>query len=507
MILHHRFIEIAKKYRKKVAIHCLATNRQVTYSQLLTSCLVVSLYFKKLKEQNIGIMLPTSAPIAIAYFGTLLAGKTPVMINYSTGALENARYAQQKCYFKTIVTSRKMLDTLGIKPIDGMLCLEDILPRISLSEKLQGLLISKLPSSIIKSMLPPVKEDDNAVILFTSGSEKDPRAVQLTYRNISANLCDFEKVLDIDHRYIVMGNLPLFHVFGLTVTFFVPLIYGGQFVAHPNPLDYKAICDAIKKYKVWLVVGTPTFFNGYLRKAEPGTFDSVRVMIAGADKLPEQLRDQYKEKHNVLLCEGYGTTETSPVISTNLPSHNRPGSVGRPLPNVQIKILDIDTDRELPAGNIGKIMVKGDLVTKGYLGDLEETSLRIRNGWYDTGDMGFLDKDGYLYHRGRLKRFVKIGGEMVSLVQVEQELEKLLPENVLCCVVDVPNAVKGAEIVVAITTEEIGTKQVLRELGRRLPKIAVPKRFMVVPNLPIMGNGKVNFREVEKICRQQAGKS
>lgn len=243
------------------------------------------------------------------------------------------------------------------------------------------------------------------------------------------------------------------------------------------------------------MVGTPSFLSGYLRKAEPDDFKSVRLVASGADKCPEGLRKEFLEKHGITLFEGYGATETSPVISTNTPEYNRPGSVGKVLPDVMIRIENYETGKECKCGETGRILVKGDLVMKGYLNDFEETSMRIRHGWYDTGDMGYLDKEGFLWHAGRLKRFVKIGGEMVSLVKVEDVLQKVLPERISCSVVDVPDALKGVKIVAAVT-EKVDERKVLKAMSEQLPNIALPKLFVVIEELPKMGSGKVDFRTV-----------
>jgi acyl-[acyl-carrier-protein]-phospholipid O-acyltransferase/long-chain-fatty-acid--[acyl-carrier-protein] ligase len=202
------------------------------------------------------------------------------------------------------------------------------------------------------------------------------------------------------------------------------------------------------------------------------------------------------------LCEGYGATETSPVVSTNLPGANKPGSVGRVLPSVRVKIVDINSGETLPPGGEGTILVKGDLVMKGYFDDLEETSLRIKDGWYETGDMGVLDEEGYLWHRGRLKRFVKIGGEMVSLVRIESLLMGALPEGIDCCVVEVPDSLKGARIVAALT-QDINEKKILKLLAADLPSIALPKQFVVLDEFPKMGSGKIDFRTITEMVRQK----
>ncbi len=502
MQLHQTFINTAKRYGNKIAVYDQATGKDISYNKMLIASLILSKKFSKYRGKHIGVMIPTSAGCMLSVLGSLMCGKTPVMINYATGARENSIYAQEKCSFKTIITSKKLLEKINVKPVDGMIYLEDIMKSLTTFDKIKAAAKSKLSTSILSSMVHNGSDDENCVILFTSGSEKDPKAVQLSHKNISHNIESIPQVIDIGPDDIFAGTLPVFHVFGLTVTFWLPIGIGTSIVAHANPLDYKAICDSIKKYKITLVVGTPSFFYGYLQKSEVGDFDSIRFAIAGADKLTDRLRVGYMKKHNLEIMEGYGTTETSPVVSVNVPGANKPGSIGKPLPGVQVKILDRETDEKLPANEEGKILVKGDLVMNGYLGDIEETSLRIHNGWYDTGDIGVLDEDGFLWHRGRLRRFVKVGGEMVSLVRVEDVLEKLLPEDAVCCVVDVPNPTKGADLVAAVTTKEIDKKHIKKLMAKKLPPIAIPKEFYVIDNIPMMASGKVNFREVEKICRK-----
>ncbi|MBW6516297.1 MAG: AMP-binding protein [Candidatus Cloacimonetes bacterium] len=503
MQLQWVFINKAHSQGKKTALFDTITDRTFSYNQLLIGSLLLKDKISYYSGKYIGIMLPPGAGSILAILGSLMNGKVPALINYSTGALENAHYAQNKCYFRTIITSRRMLEKLNLEPIEGMVFIEDWLAKITYFKKLGALIKSKIPLSLLKTTIHDGNEDETAIILFTSGSEKEPKAVQLTHRNFMHNIENVPKIINLSSEDIFITNLPYFHVFGLTVNLWLPIYLGATIVGVPNPLDYKSICDAIKKYQVSVMVGTPTFFWGYLKKADTDTFKSVRIAIAGADKLQPRIRQAYIKKHNLTINEGYGTTETSPVISTNTPTDDKPGSVGRPLPGVSLKICDIETGKELPAGQEGKILVKGDLVMKGYFGDLEETSLRIKDGWYDTGDMGVLDEEGYLWHRGRLKRFVKIGGEMISLVKIEGLLEEIIPEGSVCCVVDVPNLEKGADIVACVTTEQIDKNDMIKHLRDKLPPIAIPKEFYVIEDLPMMPSGKVDFREVEKICREK----
>ena len=500
MLLHQHFVRIAKRYGSKPAFIDRTSDRRITYSKALIASLILAEKLKKYTKGFLGIMIPTSAGCALSILGTLMSGRTPVMINYSTGAANNAVYAQKKCNFKTIVTSKALLEKINCPVVDGMVFIEDIMEEISRREKLKAALISKLPVTLILKMIHSGHEDDNIVILFTSGSEKDPKAVQLTHRNIASNIRSFSKVMKMYESDIMLANLPYFHVFGLTVNLWTPLYFGMTIVSYANPLDYKMICTILREERPTVTVGTPSFLWGYLRKSEPDDFKSVRLIVSGADKCPDAHRREFLEKHGITLYEGYGATETSPVISTNTPEHNKPGSVGKVLPDVKVRIENYETGNECSIGEVGRIMVKGDLVMKGYLDDFEETSMRVRHGWYDTGDMGFIDEDGFLWHAGRLKRFVKIGGERISLVKVEDVLQKVLPENVYCSVVEVLDALKGVKIVAAVT-QKVDERKILKKMSEQLPNIALPKQFIVIEDLPKMGSGKVDFRTVTEMVQ------
>ncbi len=502
MLLHHEFIKTAKKFGRKLAIIDRTTEKRITYSKALIASLILANKFKSYREGYIGVMIPTSVGSFLATLGVLMAGKVPVMVNYSTGAAENCEYAQNKCGFKTIITSRALLEKINCRFVPGMICLEDIMQLVGITDKLPAAIKSKLPVKVIINSLPVAHVDDTVVILFTSGSEKEPKAVQLTHRNIGSNILDVVQIFQLTSDDRIMSILPLFHVFGHTVDFYLPMVMGMTAVTYANPLDYKKIPSIIREEGVTMIAATPVFFSGYVRESKPGDFKTVRLAVAGADKTPDWLRDLYREKQSIQLLEGYGATETSPVVSVNLPEANRPGSIGKVLPSVQVKITDIDSGKELPPGKEGKILVKGDLVMKGYYDDLEETSVRIKDGWYDTGDMGTFDEDGYLWHRGRLKRFVKIGGEMVSLVKTESILEGLLPNGISCCIVEVPDSVKGAKLVAAVT-DKVDEKELLKKLSKQLPPIALPKQFVVIPELPKMGSGKIDFRGATQLVKEK----
>ena len=497
-MLHQEFVRNAKKYSKKFAIKDKTTKSDVTYGRALIGALILAKKFQKYDRGYIGIMIPTSAGCALATVGALMSGRVPVMINYSTGAEKNARYAQEQCNFKTIIASKALLDKINCPVIEGMVLIEDIMKGVTTGEKLKAALATKLPVKAILNRIHKGDEDDNCAILFTSGSEKDPKVVQLTHRNISSNIISFCDYVGITSEDIILANLVFFHIFGLTVNLWVTFVKGMTMVSYANPTEFQTICNIAREEAPTVMVGTPSFFWGYLQKSEPGDFKSLRIMVAGADKCPDALREGYKKKHGVTLLEGYGATETSPVVSVNTLEFNRPGSIGKIIPEVEVKIENLETGKACKTGEVGKILVKGDLVMKGYLGAPEMTAESIVDGWYNTGDMGYMDKDGYLWHSGRFKRFVKIGGEMVSLVKVENVMEQYLPEGVSCCIVEIPDEIKGSTIVAAVT-QEVNKVAILRNMAKDLPNIALPRQFFVLGDLPMMSTGKIDFRTVTEL--------
>jgi acyl-[acyl-carrier-protein]-phospholipid O-acyltransferase/long-chain-fatty-acid--[acyl-carrier-protein] ligase len=500
MLLHHQFVRTAKKFENKLAIADRTLNRRVTYKRALIGSLVLTKRFEQYPPGFLGIMIPNSAGSVLTILATLMSGRVPVMINYSTGAAANCEFAQKKCDFKTIVTSRALCEKIKCPHVDGMIYLEDIMESIGFFEKIKAAFRAGRPLETILNGIHGGNEDDTLLILFTSGSEKEPKGVQLTHRNIWSNYVSLKKAFGFTSDDIFLANLPYFHVFGQTANLWVPIAEGMTLVTYANPLDFKTICDIVREEKVTLMAGTPSFFWGYVRNSKPGDFKTARILLAGADKCPDALRKAFMEMHQKVLVEAYGTTETSPAITVNTPEFNRPGSVGRPIEGVQVRVEHYETGEPCAVGEIGKILVKGENVMKGYFDDFEQTSLSIRHGWYDTGDMGYLDADGYLWHVGRLKRFLKVGGEMVSLIRVEDVLEKLLPKDVECCVVEVPDALRGARIVAA-TTQPIDPQATLKQMSEQLPKIALPSRFVVIPEMPKTGSGKIDFRAITDRAR------
>lgn len=502
-MLQHHFISSAKRHPEKLAFIDRSSGAKVSYQQALLASLILARRFKKLEHGRIGIMLPTSSAAALATIGALIGGLTPVMINYSTGAQKNCRYAQNQCDFQTIITTRSLLTKTACPPLTEMVFIEDIFAKLGRIERAWALLKAKLPSFLLNPLTGFENPGKAAVILFTSGSEKEPKVVQLTQANILSNIESFSEMMQISEMDNLLAVLPYFHVFGLTINLWTPLYHGMTSITYANPLEFKNVAKIIKQDKPELLVGTPLFLEGYLRQSKSGDFASIKLAVSGADKCPEALRRGFLEKHGIEIIEGYGATETSPVISANPRQANKPGSIGLPIPGTDVKIINFDSGAECAANETGKILVRGKGVMQGYLNDVEESSMRLQSGWYDTGDLGYQDEEGYLWHKGRLKRFVKIGGEMISLVAVEDALNAVTPEQVECCVVELPDARRGSKIV-AVTTREIDPAATNKLLSADLPNLALPKKYVTVAEFPRMGSGKTDFRSLtDLIIKQQ----
>jgi acyl-[acyl-carrier-protein]-phospholipid O-acyltransferase/long-chain-fatty-acid--[acyl-carrier-protein] ligase len=421
------------------------------------------------------------------------------MINYATGAERNAEFAKRRCGFGTIVTSRVFIEKLGCPELDGMIYVEDILESLSGAAKLWATVRAALPAWFLRRLVHPGRDDQIAHIVFTSGSEGDPKPVCLTHRNIAFELEALKEVFGLTEEDSMLASLPFFHVLGLTANLWSPIYVGMAMATHVSPLEYARVAHTIRDEGITIAAGTPTFWWGYLRASEPGDFQTLRVAVVGADRCPDALRAGFTEKHELPLCEGYGATETSPVICVNTPETNKPGSVGKPLRGVEVRVEDVETGEECAVGESGRVLAKGDLVMDGYLNDREATTRAIRAGWYDTGDLGYLDADGYLWLTGRLTRCVKVGGEMVSLSHVERTLAALLPEDDSCCVVALPDPKRGSRIV-AVLTGEHDESELTKKLAEELPRVAIPKEFVRVDEVPTLGGTKVDFRAAGELA-------
>ncbi len=489
--------------------------------QALTATIIMGRRFKRMSpEQNVGLLLPSSTGSVLGNLALAMLGKTTVNLNFtaSTDALVSS---VQQAEIHTIYTSSKFLDRLNkrgitLEPLHAhakLVMLEDFKSDTSTSEKLLTLAACwLLPCGLLKLLYASHKSiNDAAVILFSSGSEGLPKGITLTHRNLLANVKQITELLNLGDDDVMLANLPPFHAFGLTVTHFMPMLERIPVVCHADPTDVYGAAQAIATHSITTMFGTCSFFRLYNRnsKIHPLMLQSLRLCIAGAEKLQEEVRKEFKLKFSKDILEGYGATETSPVASVNMPDEIspdnwqvqvawKPGSVGMPLPGTSFRIVDPHSFATLPVGDAGMILISGVQVMPGYLNDPSRSAevLKVIDGknWYVTGDKGYLDVDGFLFIIDRYSRFAKISGEMVGLGAVETAVKAAVNEDEFeVVVVSVPDEKKG-ERLVALTTTELDAG-VMREklIAGGLNTLALPAHYAKVDAIPKLGSGKTDF--------------
>ncbi len=502
---------------------------EISHKRFLTGVL---LFGKKIKqyspEQNVGLMLPSSGGGAIASMAILSIGKTIVNLNFTSGkkALQSA---VKQAEVKHIYTSRRFLDKMYEKGMDlasffpdtELLFLEDIKEEISTIVRLGTLLQAILmPASFLrKRYFTEVSMQDTAAILFSSGSEGSPKGVELSHMNITANAKQAAIELGAMSTDVVMSTLPTFHAFGFAITTLMPLSEGIPIVCHADPTDVATIASGIEKYTGTILVGTPTFLRMYAisKKVSVDSMKSLRLVVAGAEKLRSEVRQVFEEKFDKPIYEGYGTTETSPGASVNLPDivsedpektqlRNRQGTVGRAFSGTEFRIVDPDSLDPLQTGEDGLILIGGPQIMKGYLNMPEKTAEVIEiiddYKWYRTGDKGHLDEDGFLTIVDRYSRFAKIGGEMISLTNVEEEiLDACNQKDLEVAATCLPDQRKGEKIVLLATTKL--SKEDLTEILTRanVNPLHFPNKILNVEEIPKLGSGKTDFGATKKIAQ------
>lgn len=477
-----------------------------TYRDILTGIFALSPVFKKLKSQRVGLMLPAGVTCTTVYYALLFAGKTPVMVNWTMGE-SNLDYCLAKVGVSQVITARALLTKLsgqGFK-VEGnpfsWLCLEDMGRELSLLAKLHA----KLKSFISITSLERVEVHETAAILFTSGSEARPKAVPLTHQNFIANVAEVNAILGIRKDDVMVGMLPPFHSLGLTGTVILPMSLGMQVVYHANPTEAGILARLILEYKVTVLLGTPTFLNGILRGAESGQLASLRLAFTGAEKCPAHVYEALAEEYpKAIMCEGYGVTECAPLISVNHPDQPVAGSIGKVLESMEYVLVDPEAkDVEVELGHKGMLLVRGDNVFAGYLhheGEQPFVSFAGKD-WYETGDLVRENGDGVLFFAGRLKRFVKLGGEMISLPAIESILlEQLqLPEHDgVILAVEAAGSDETPELVLfavfEVTRHEVN--QAIRAGG--LSPLHNLRKVIHIDEIPVLGTGKTDYQSLKK---------
>jgi acyl-[acyl-carrier-protein]-phospholipid O-acyltransferase/long-chain-fatty-acid--[acyl-carrier-protein] ligase len=466
---------------------------------------------RKTREgERVGVMLANSTPLTALFFALISLGRIPALINFTAGA-EGIRGAFAAAQIRTVVTSRAFIERTELTALLAEVCesagiavvyLEDLVKEARPADKAWLVLVARwFPRRVRRD----ATEADAAVVLFTSGSEGRPKGVELSHRAIMANLMQMRAVLNFNKEDRLLNVLPMFHAFGLSVGTLLPILTGARAVLYPNPLAYRAIPDISYARRCTVLLGTASFLAGYGRQADPYDFHTLRSVVAGGERLEPSVASDWFNKFGIRMLPGYGTTETGPVISTNVPKAFKAGTVGQLFPGMECQLVPVEgVDRG------GCLHVKGPNLMNGYLrverpGVLEPPSSELGAGWHDTGDIVEIDERDFLRIVGRIKRFAKIGGEMVSLETVEKVASAASPgaAHAACAV---PDRTKGEVVVLATTDQGLGHQDLLRAAqAMGVPELWVPRRLERLEEIPRLPTGKTDYVKLQKLLTGQLG--
>jgi acyl-[acyl-carrier-protein]-phospholipid O-acyltransferase / long-chain-fatty-acid--[acyl-carrier-protein] ligase len=476
---------------------------KLTYRKLILGAQVLGGALAALAKpgEAVGVLLPNSVGVVVTFFALQSIGRVPAMLNFSTGAA-NVRSACKAAKIETVLTSRAFIEKGRLeKLVDALsgavrlVYLEDIRSRIGIADKLRGLLQGKRAQA-------KRQPEDPAVILFTSGSEGTPKGVALSHRNILVNVAQGLSRFAVSGEDKVFNVLPVFHSFGLTGGMVLPLVAGVAVYMYPSPLHYRIVPELVYQTNATVLFGTDTFLAGYGRSANPYDFHSLRLILAGAEAVKESTRALYTERFGVRILEGYGVTETAPVLAINTEMANLAGSVGRLSPLMEARL-----DPVPGVEGAGRLFVRGPNVMLGYLHADDPGVIKPpHEGWHDTGDIVAIDEKGFISIRGRAKRFAKVGGEMVSLLAVEALASELWPKA-MSGVIAVPDPRKGERLILATTQSDGARDAFLRHAKERhASDMAVPSEVMILDRMPLLGTGKIDYPALTEIVKQRARK-
>jgi acyl-[acyl-carrier-protein]-phospholipid O-acyltransferase/long-chain-fatty-acid--[acyl-carrier-protein] ligase len=523
--VHRQFVRVASRRPFLSCVGDSTRPRMLRYFEALSGAILLSRKLRPLlgEERMVGVWLPPSVGGALTNVAIAFLGKISVNLNY-TLTPENVQAAARQCALRHVITSRRFTEKVSLDAGPGveLIYLEDFVKVVSRLDRLRAALAALLlPSFVLDRWLLKLHNtrlDDTATIIFSSGSTGEPKGVVLTHRNIAANVESMIQAIDLSTADRVLGVLPFFHSFGYTVTLWAPLQLGASASYHPDPRQAKEIGEIGRNHRCTIFLTTPTFLRYCLRRCEPDDFQTLRILMCGAEKLPQSLAKEFHEKFGVQPLEGYGCTELSPAAAANVPDRviggdrqvgNKPGTIGQPLPGIAAKVVHPETMEPLPPGQEGLLLIYGANVMQGYLNRPELTEKAIRNGWYVTGDIACIDEDGFLTITGRLSRFAKVGGEMVPLERIEDELQTILGTNDRAvAVAAVPDEKRGERLVVLhLPLDGLKVKDLCDKLGERgLPNLWVPgeRDFFQIAELPVLGSGKIDLKRLKDIALERA---
>ena len=476
--------------------------RKLSYGEVLQGAYALGSALRKgtSKGEAVGVLLPTGVASVIAFFALQAYGRVPAMLNFTSGA-RSLLSAVRTGEMKRIVTAHKFVELGNLGSLIDELSkeveivyLEDVREKLTLRDKANAAVAMFAPFLVTSKRRP----DDTAVILFTSGTEGDPKGVVLSHSQLLANVEQVRAHIELHETDVLFNPLPTFHCFGLTVGAVLPMMIGIKTVLHPSPLQPREIAKRIRTSGSTILLATDTFLSQYARAGDQGDLNSLRLAVCGAERVRDETRQLVRKKYTIDILEGYGATEAAPVIAANQSEANKFGSVGRLMSGMEYRLEPVEGIAEG-----GRLFVRGPNIMKGYMfadkpGELHPP----QDGWHDTGDIVSVDEDGFISIRGRLKRFAKIGGEMVSLAVVENCASALWPDHMHAAVA-VSDGRKGEQIVLLSDTEDVNRDELIGwAKNHGVPELAIPRRVFHVGGIPLLGTGKVDYGGVQKLAEQ-----
>lgn len=479
----------------------------LSYTDLIRAAFVLGRKIADMtqKGEHVGILLPTSSGAAVVFYALHAFGRVPVILNFTAG-LRNVRWALRAGKVKRILTAHRFVNEVNVvrelvEALDddfALTWLEDVRATVGLKDKLYALAASAAP----KRFRVETRPSDPGVILFTSGSYGAPKGVLLTQANLLANCDQVAAHIDLDPNWVLFNPLPVFHSFGLLGGVLLPAMSGLKAFNYPSPLHAKQIPALVKDSKASILLGTDTFLNQWARAAESDELAHLEFIVCGAERVREETHELIAKRFpGVPVIEGYGATEASPVIAINTPLDNRKGTAGGLLPGMEAKVVPIEG---IPEG--GSLVVKGPNIMAGYIDEHGEVETPA-DGWYDTGDVVTISEDNWISIQGRVKRFAKIGGEMVSLTVAEALANQAWPDN-RHAVVAIPDPKKGERLVLVTDRLDAASGVMLAQSQQQgFSELTVPRRIVTMAEVPVLGTGKIDYLAVQRIAEVDAQKA
>ena len=495
-------LEARKTFGGKTIAIWDADDRQLSYDEIVRASFALGSAMRKYAKpkETIGIMLPTGVGAVLAFFAIHAFGRVPAMLNFTAGA-RNLKAACAAGEVKVIATAHRFVELAKLEPlieelstVAKIVYLEDVREKLSVIDKIAAVIGSFVPHWALTKW---PHHDQTAVVLFTSGTEGDPKGVVLSHGNILANVEQVRAHIDLYPKTDVLFNpLPTFHCFGLTVGALLPLFAGIKTVCHPSPLHVKEITKRVRRTKATILLATDTFISQYARASDEGDLATLRLAVCGAERVRDETRALLRRRCNMEILEGYGVTEAAPVVAANQPGASKLGTVGTLMAGMESKLEPVEG---IP--NAGRLFVRGPNVMKGYLSPDQPGVLhQLIDGWHDTGDVVAIDGEGFIAIRGRVKRFAKIGGEMVSLAVVENCASALWPDN-MHAAVSLPDGRKGEQIVLITDAKQANRAEIVAwAQNHGVAELAVPRRVVHVEQVPVLGTGKTDYGSVTRVA-------